>query len=160
MGAGTISEMKNLECITLFVEDLAASKKFYLEIFDLKIVYEGPVSAVFKLENVMINLLKICAGPDRAGQGRGQQRGAAAHVHRAGAERRRGLRQAQDPGRSALEWPPGQALGTPHRCLCGSRRPCLGACARDLKWRGCDRKLAGVSPALAKDRQTRAELIR
>jgi len=31
MGAGTISEMKNLECITLFVEDLAASKKFYLE---------------------------------------------------------------------------------------------------------------------------------
>jgi predicted enzyme related to lactoylglutathione lyase len=40
MGAGTISEMKNLECITLFVEDLAASKKFYLEIFDLKIVYE------------------------------------------------------------------------------------------------------------------------
>jgi hypothetical protein len=31
-GAGTISEMKNLERITLFVEDLAASKKFYLEI--------------------------------------------------------------------------------------------------------------------------------
>lgn len=51
--------MKNLECITLFVEDLAASKKFYLEIFDLKIVYEDPVCAVLKLENVMINLLKI-----------------------------------------------------------------------------------------------------
>ena len=63
MGAGTISEMKNLECITLFVEDLAASKKFYLEIFDLKIVYEDPVSAVFKLENVMINLLKISEAP-------------------------------------------------------------------------------------------------
>jgi catechol 2,3-dioxygenase-like lactoylglutathione lyase family enzyme len=59
MGAGTISEMRNLECITLFVEDLAASKKFYLEIFDLKIVYEDPVSAAGKLENVMINLLKI-----------------------------------------------------------------------------------------------------
>ena len=63
MGAGTISEMKNLECITLFVEDFAASKKFYLEIFDLKIVYEDPVSAVFKLENVMINLLKISEAP-------------------------------------------------------------------------------------------------
>src|SRR5258708_36174174 len=63
MGAGTISEMKNLECITLFVEDLAASKKFYLELFDLKIVYEDPVSAVFKLENVMINLLKISEAP-------------------------------------------------------------------------------------------------
>jgi catechol 2,3-dioxygenase-like lactoylglutathione lyase family enzyme len=63
MGAGTISEMKNLECVTLFVEDLAASKKFYFEIFDLKIVYEDPVSAVFKLENVMINLLKISEAP-------------------------------------------------------------------------------------------------
>ena len=63
MGTGTISEMKNLECITLFVEDLAASKKFYLEIFDLKVVYEDPVSAVFKLENVMINLLKISEAP-------------------------------------------------------------------------------------------------
>ena len=55
--------MKNLECVTLFVEDLAASKKFYLEIFDLKIVYEDPVSAVFKLESVMINLLKISEAP-------------------------------------------------------------------------------------------------
>ena len=63
MGAGTISEMKNLECINLFVEDLAASKKFYREIFDLKIVYEDPVSAVFKLENVMINLLTISEAP-------------------------------------------------------------------------------------------------
>ena len=62
-GVGTIPEMKNLECITLFVEDLAASKKFYLEVFDLKIVYEDPVSAVLKLENVMINLLKISEAP-------------------------------------------------------------------------------------------------
>jgi catechol 2,3-dioxygenase-like lactoylglutathione lyase family enzyme len=62
-GAGTISEMKSLECITLFVEDLAASKKFYLEIFDLQIVYEDPVSTVFKLETVMINLLKISEAP-------------------------------------------------------------------------------------------------
>jgi len=63
MKAATISEMKGLECITLFVEDLAASKKFYLEIFVLKIVYEDPVSAVFKLENVMINLLQIMEAP-------------------------------------------------------------------------------------------------
>jgi len=63
MKAATISEMKGLECITLFVEDLAASKKFYLEIFALKIIYEDPVSAVFKLENVMINLLQISEAP-------------------------------------------------------------------------------------------------
>jgi catechol 2,3-dioxygenase-like lactoylglutathione lyase family enzyme len=54
MGAGTTSEMKNLECITLFVEDLAASTKFYLEIFDLKNVYEDPVSAVFKLASAAV----------------------------------------------------------------------------------------------------------
>jgi catechol 2,3-dioxygenase-like lactoylglutathione lyase family enzyme len=63
MGAGTITEMKELECITLFVEDLAGSKKFYLEIFDVKIVYEDPVSVVFKLESVMINLLRISEAP-------------------------------------------------------------------------------------------------
>jgi lactoylglutathione lyase len=56
--------MKNLECITVFVEDLTASKRFYLEIFDLKVVYEDAVSAVLKLENVMINLLKISEAPD------------------------------------------------------------------------------------------------
>jgi hypothetical protein len=38
MEAGTISEIKNLECITLFVEDVATSKKFYLEIFNPQIV--------------------------------------------------------------------------------------------------------------------------
>ncbi|HTC45496.1 MAG TPA: VOC family protein [Steroidobacteraceae bacterium] len=63
MGAGTITEMKELECITLFVEDLAGSKKFYLEIFDAKIAYEDPVSVVFKLESVMINLLRISEAP-------------------------------------------------------------------------------------------------
>jgi catechol 2,3-dioxygenase-like lactoylglutathione lyase family enzyme len=55
--------VKNLECITHFVEDLAASRKFYLEIFDLKVVYEDSVSALFKLENVMVNLLKISEAP-------------------------------------------------------------------------------------------------
>jgi catechol 2,3-dioxygenase-like lactoylglutathione lyase family enzyme len=63
MEAATISEIRNLECITLFVEDLAASRKFYLEIFNPKIVYEDPVSTVFKLENVMINLLRISEAP-------------------------------------------------------------------------------------------------
>ena len=63
MGAGTITEMKELECITLFVEDLAGSKRFYLEIFDPKIVYEDPVSVIFKLESVMINLLRISEAP-------------------------------------------------------------------------------------------------
>lgn len=55
--------MKDLECITLFTEDLAASKKFYLEVFEPKVVYEDPVSAVLALGNVMINLLKVSEAP-------------------------------------------------------------------------------------------------
>ena len=55
--------VKNLECITLFVEDLAASKQFYLQIFDARIVYEDPVSVIFKLVSVMINLLRISEAP-------------------------------------------------------------------------------------------------
>jgi catechol 2,3-dioxygenase-like lactoylglutathione lyase family enzyme len=64
MAAATISEISDLDCITLFVEDLAASKRFYSEIFDLDIVYEDPVSTVFKLGSVMLNLLKISEAPD------------------------------------------------------------------------------------------------
>jgi catechol 2,3-dioxygenase-like lactoylglutathione lyase family enzyme len=62
-GAGTISEMKNLECISLFVEDLAASKEFYLEIFDLKIVYEDPISkpcSFFKLRSSRHSSMSAC----------------------------------------------------------------------------------------------------
>lgn len=55
--------MKTLECITLFVEDLAATKRFYQQVFDPKTVYEDAVSTVFAFENVMINLLKISEAP-------------------------------------------------------------------------------------------------
>jgi hypothetical protein len=55
--------LKHLVCITLFVQDFAASKKAYLDTFDVRIVYEDLVSAVLKLENVMINLLKISEAP-------------------------------------------------------------------------------------------------
>ena len=54
-----ISDLKNLECITLFVEDLARSKKFYQEIFSVSPIFEDENCTVVKLENVMLNLLKI-----------------------------------------------------------------------------------------------------
>ena len=47
--------------ITLFVEDLQASKKFYGEVFGLPVMYEDDNSAVFKFENTLINLLKTTA---------------------------------------------------------------------------------------------------
>ncbi len=54
-----IADLKNLECITLFVEDLAAAKKFYESIFAVKTVFEDPNCCVVRLENLMLNLLKI-----------------------------------------------------------------------------------------------------
>jgi len=47
--------------ITLFVEDLAAAKQFYLKVFGLPVDYEDDNSAVFKFGNTLINLLKTMA---------------------------------------------------------------------------------------------------
>jgi lactoylglutathione lyase len=47
----------SITAITLFVEDLIASKNFYSTVFDLPIHYEDDVSVVFKFENTLINLL-------------------------------------------------------------------------------------------------------
>ncbi len=53
-----ISDLNNLECITLFVEDLPQTKKFYETVFSVKPVYEDQDCTVVRLENVMLNLLK------------------------------------------------------------------------------------------------------
>jgi lactoylglutathione lyase len=58
-----ISWANNIEAITLFVEDLAATKAFYLEVFELPIHFEDDNSAVFKFGNTLINLLDIAEAP-------------------------------------------------------------------------------------------------
>lgn len=50
--------------VTLFVEDLAAAKRFYREVFDLPIAFEDENSAVFNFENTLINLLASAAAPE------------------------------------------------------------------------------------------------
>ena len=50
--------------ITLFVEDLAAAKQFYLDAFELPVHFEDDDSAVFRFANTMINLLKVSAAPE------------------------------------------------------------------------------------------------
>jgi catechol 2,3-dioxygenase-like lactoylglutathione lyase family enzyme len=47
--------------ITLFVEDLEPSKAFYRDVFGLRQIYEDDNSAVFELENTIVNLLEIPA---------------------------------------------------------------------------------------------------
>lgn len=59
-----ITELKKIECCTLFVENLLSVRKFYEDIFGLKIIYEDKVSAVLKLDNLMINLLQITEAPE------------------------------------------------------------------------------------------------
>jgi catechol 2,3-dioxygenase-like lactoylglutathione lyase family enzyme len=49
----------SIRAITLFVEDLQASKRFYRDVFGLPITFEDESSAVFDFGNTLINLLKI-----------------------------------------------------------------------------------------------------
>jgi len=46
-----------ISAITLFVEDLAAAKQFYQDVFGLPVHYQDDASAVFNFGNTLINLL-------------------------------------------------------------------------------------------------------
>jgi catechol 2,3-dioxygenase-like lactoylglutathione lyase family enzyme len=52
-----------IAAITLFVEDLAAAKGFYTEVFELPVHYEDANSAVFLFGETMINLLDASQAP-------------------------------------------------------------------------------------------------
>jgi lactoylglutathione lyase len=52
---------KGIFGFTLFVEDLAATKQFYQEVFGLPVEYEDDASAVFNFGNTIINLLTTTA---------------------------------------------------------------------------------------------------
>jgi catechol 2,3-dioxygenase-like lactoylglutathione lyase family enzyme len=58
---------KGISNITMFVEDLPATKQFYQEVFGLPIHFEDPDSAVFSFGNTLINLLKVTEAPDLIG---------------------------------------------------------------------------------------------
>ena len=58
-GAEDGSWARGIYAITLFVEDLEAAKQFYQTVFDLPIIFEDQNSAVFKMGDNLINLLKI-----------------------------------------------------------------------------------------------------
>ena len=51
----------SISAITLFVDNLAATRSFYLEVFGLPVLFEDEDSAVFRFDNTMINLLKSSA---------------------------------------------------------------------------------------------------
>ena len=55
---------KGISAITLFAEDLPATKQFYLDVFGLPLVFEDADSAVFKFGGTLVNLLRASAAPE------------------------------------------------------------------------------------------------
>ena len=53
-----------IDAITVFVEDLAAAKRFYSDVFQLPVFFEDDSSAVFKFGDTLVNLLKTSEAPD------------------------------------------------------------------------------------------------
>ena len=51
-----------IAAITLFVEDLDETKRFYRTVFGLSVEFEDDSSAAFKFGNTIINLLKTAEG--------------------------------------------------------------------------------------------------
>jgi catechol 2,3-dioxygenase-like lactoylglutathione lyase family enzyme len=52
---------RGIDAITLFIDDLEATKHFYREVFGLPLKFEDDDSAVFDFGNTVINLLKATA---------------------------------------------------------------------------------------------------
>jgi catechol 2,3-dioxygenase-like lactoylglutathione lyase family enzyme len=52
-----------IAAITLFVEDLAAAKRFYSDVFQLPVFFEDDNSTVFKFGDTLVNLLVASEAP-------------------------------------------------------------------------------------------------
>ena len=62
------SWLGGISAITLFTEDLGATKSFYQDVFGLPIDYEDANSAVFNFGNTLINLLDVGEAPGLIGR--------------------------------------------------------------------------------------------
>jgi catechol 2,3-dioxygenase-like lactoylglutathione lyase family enzyme len=53
-----------ITAITLFVEDLGTTRRFYEEVFQLPVHYEDPSSVVFRFGGTLVNLLAVTEAPE------------------------------------------------------------------------------------------------
>jgi catechol 2,3-dioxygenase-like lactoylglutathione lyase family enzyme len=60
----TSSWASGIQAITLFVADLAAAKRFYADVFELKVVYEDSDAVTLQLGPTLINALVDRNGPE------------------------------------------------------------------------------------------------
>jgi len=68
----------SIDAITIFTEDLGASRTFYLEVFGLPVMFEDESSAVFKFDNTIINVLRDSAAHELVEPGAVASQGAGA----------------------------------------------------------------------------------
>jgi catechol 2,3-dioxygenase-like lactoylglutathione lyase family enzyme len=55
---------RGIDAITLFAEDLPATRQFYIEVFGLPVMFEDDNSVVFNFGNTVINLLAVSSAPE------------------------------------------------------------------------------------------------
>lgn len=53
-----------ISAISVFAEDLATTKQFYLDVFELPVYYEDDVSCVFKFGDTLVNILQVSEAPE------------------------------------------------------------------------------------------------
>ena len=53
-----------IEAVTLFAEDLDATKSFYEQVFGLPVFFEDGNSAVFRFGDTLVNLLRATEAPE------------------------------------------------------------------------------------------------
>lgn len=59
-----IAGLNAVEVITIFGEDFQATRAFYSDVFGLPIVFEDANSAVFRFDNLMLNVLRASEAPE------------------------------------------------------------------------------------------------
>ncbi|MDB4906123.1 MAG: Glyoxalase/bleomycin resistance protein/dioxygenase [Gemmatimonadetes bacterium] len=63
------SSITHVSAISLFVEDLAASKAFYATVLDAPVAFEDATSVALKLDNLIVNLLQVDSAHELVGEG-------------------------------------------------------------------------------------------
>ena len=53
-----------ISAISVFAEDLATTKQFYLDVFELPVYYQDDVSCVFKFGDTLVNILQVSEAPE------------------------------------------------------------------------------------------------
>jgi catechol 2,3-dioxygenase-like lactoylglutathione lyase family enzyme len=104
---------KGIAAITLFVEDLAAAREFYVDVFGLPVHFEDEDSAVFKFGDTLVNLLKVEEAKEliEPAAGGTSRSGSAVSVHAGSGRRGRHVRATCRAGRAAPERADGSAVG-------------------------------------------------